>query len=141
MDKLGTKLAWIFSAIFLLATIIGFVPNPLVGNDGIFLTNAPHNLVHLATAIGFLIVALMGNTASINFMLGFGVVYLLVGAVGFLVTGFGSEGMLLGIIHINALDNFLHLGLGITILIGGIYAKSPLGMCSQMRAEIASQAN
>lgn len=128
MNSLGTKLACTFSVTFLLATVIGFIPNPLVGGNGLFITNTAHNLVHLVTAVGFLIVARMGNVASINFMLGFGVVYLLVGMVGFLVTGISSEGMLLGFIHINALDNFLHLGLGVAILISGLVAKGALAV-------------
>jgi len=53
MNTLAIKLSWIFSAAFLLAAVIGFIPNPLVGRDGLFVTNTPHNLVHLATAIGF----------------------------------------------------------------------------------------
>ena len=31
MDKLGVKLAWVFAAAFVGATIMGFIPNPLVG--------------------------------------------------------------------------------------------------------------
>ncbi len=123
MKTLATKLAWMFSAAFLAATVIGFLPNPLVGEGALFEANTAHNLVHLATAIGFAVVAVMGPAASLNFMLGFGVVYLLVGVIGFTVTGFSSEGMLLGFIHINALDNFLHLGLGAAILAGGLFAK------------------
>ena len=126
MKTLGIKLAWIFSATFLLATVIGFIPNPLVGSDGLFITNTPHNLVHLVTAIGFAIVAGMGNLPSTKLRLGFGVVYLLVGMVGFLVTGTGSEGMLLGFIHINVLDNILHLGLGAAILVSGLIAKGEM---------------
>lgn len=119
MNTFATKLAWFFSFAFLFAAIIGFLPNPVVGANGIFITNTAHNLVHLATAIGFAVVAIMGNTASQVFMKSFGAVYLLVGAVGFSVTGLNSEGMLLGFIHINTLDNFLHLALGVTVLVSG----------------------
>lgn len=126
MNLLGTKLAWLFSLAFLIATVLGFVPNPLVGPDGIFLTNIPHNLVHLATAIGFAVSAIFGNASSIRFMKNFGVVYLLVAGLGFMQTGWSSEGMLLGVIHINALDNILHLALGITILISGVIADSSI---------------
>ncbi len=123
MESLGTKLAWMFSLAFVIATVLGFVPNPLVGPNGIFLTNIPHNLVHLATAIGFAVSAILGNAASIRFMKNFGVVYLLVAVLGFTQTGWSSEGMLLGVVHINALDNLLHLVLGITILLSGIVAE------------------
>ncbi len=136
MEQLGTKLAWIFSASFVLAAVIGFIPNPLVGENGLFLTNAPHNLFHLVTAIAFLIVAKMGNVPSIRFMQIFGPVYLLVGLIGFTVTGASSTGMLLGFIHINALDNYLHLGLGTAILCAGTLANNSLRTSLQQRTAV-----
>lgn len=123
MGLLGTKLAWIFFGIFLLATVMGFIPNPLVGSDGIFLTNTSHNLVHLATAMGFFLVAKMGHASSIRFMQIFGLAYLLVGFVGFLVVRESSTGMLLGFIHVNVLDNYLHLILGVGILTARLVAS------------------
>ncbi len=128
MNTLGIKLSWTFAVAFILATIMGFIPNPIVGKGALFEANTAHNLVHLVTAIGFILVARMGNQPSINFMLGFGVVYVLVGMVGFILTGTGSEAMLLGFIHINPLDNLLHIGLGIAILAGGLLAKNALNV-------------
>ena len=135
MEPLGTKLAWILSGTFLLAAVIGFIPNPLVGSDSIFLTNTPHNLVHLVTAVAFFIVAKMGNVPSIKFMQIFGPVYLLVGLIGFTVTGAISTEMLLGFIHINALDNYLHLGLGAAILFAGTIANGSLKMSASSNQE------
>ena len=119
VKPLGVKLAWAFAGAFALATLMGIVPNPLVGADAIFVTNTAHNLVHLFTALGFVAVALRGNRAATGFMLAFGVVYLLVGVYGFVALGGASEGHLLGLIHINFLDNFLHLGLGAGIAAAG----------------------
>ena len=115
--QVGVTLAWLLAVAFAVATIIGFVPNPLVGQNALFVTNTAHNLVHLLTAIGFAAVAVIGHRASTVFMLAFGPIYALVGLIGFIALGSASEGHLLGIIHINFLDNFLHVGLG--ILIGG----------------------
>ena len=112
-------LAWSFAAGFLCAGIVGFVPNPLVGLDALFVTNTAHNLVHLFTAVGFAAVAIVGNRASTRFMLAFGSVYALVAAYGFIALGGASEGYLLGVIHINALDNFLHAGFGAVISAAG----------------------
>ncbi len=123
MKNLATTLAWAFAAAFLGATVMGFVPNPLVGPGALFVTNTAHNLVHLATGIGFVAVALWGENASIRFMQGFGVVYMLTGVAGFVLLGSASEGHLLHIIHINWLDNFLHVGLGIAIAAGGWTAR------------------
>ncbi len=128
MENLGTKLSWAFAAAFAGAFLMGVVPNPLVGRDAIFVTNMAHNLVHLLTAVGFVLVALKGNRASTLFMLGFGVVYLLVGVYGFFALGGAPEGHLLGVVHINFLDNFLHLGLGASIAAGGFVAKRAGGL-------------
>ncbi len=123
MNTLGIKSAWMFSAAFFAATLFGFVPNPLLGGDGVFIANTAHNGVHLITAAGFRAAARKGNLASINFLLGLGIVYLTIGIAGFFETGFSSEGMLLGFIHINDMGNYLHLGLGMGILLVGYAAK------------------
>ena len=115
----ATLVAWIFAGAFALTTVIGFVPNPLVGADALFVTNTAHNLVHLLTAVGFGLVAVMGDRASVIFMKVFGVVYCLVGVLGFVVLGSAAEGHLLGLVHINRMDNFLHVGLGLLILAAG----------------------
>lgn len=127
MKNLAVTLAWAFAAAFLGATVMGFVPNPLVGENALFVTNTAHNLVHLATAIGFVVVALLGAKASIRFMQAFGIVYMLTGVVGFVMLGSEVEGHLFHVIHINWLDNFLHVGLGIAI--------AAAGWCSQRLAK------
>ena len=123
-NNVAVKLAWGFAAAFVGATVMGFVPNPLVGEGALFVTNTAHNLVHLATAVGFAAVAIIGNKASTRFMLGFGVVYFLVGLLGFVALGSAPETHLLGVVHINFLDNFLHVGLGIAIAVAGYVALS-----------------
>ncbi len=137
MNTLGVKLSWACTAAFAFAGILGFIPNPVIGPDAVFVTNTAHNLVHFITSLGFSAVALMGNTPSIRFMLAFGVVYLLVGLMGFLVTMESSQGMLLGLIHINSLDNFLHLGLGAIILISGYVAKTATEIENRTQSSIS----
>lgn len=123
MKITATAAAWAFAASFYASGIAGFVPNPLLGEDGLFAANAAHNAVHLLTGLGFTAVALAGRKASVVFMKVFGVVYALTGAAGFLATGHG-DGHLLGLVHINTLDNFLHLGLGAVIGLAGWYFGS-----------------
>ncbi|HSR66937.1 MAG TPA: DUF4383 domain-containing protein [Acidobacteriota bacterium] len=135
MKNIATTLAWVFAAAFAAAALIGFIPNPLVGKNGFFVTNTAHNLVHLFTAVGFVAVALAGSRASTAFMLSFGVVYTLVGLYGFIALGGASEGHLLGVVHINFVDNFLHLGLGAAIAAGGYVSHK-----STQTAALAHQA-
>ena len=119
MKNRGIKSAWGFAGTFLLATVLGFVSNPIVGKYAFFITNTAHNLVHLATAVGFMIVAIRGETASIRFMQVFGIVYVLTALLGFVSLGGQPDGYLLHLIHINVPDNFLHLALGLSIEIAG----------------------
>src|SRR5262245_7813041 len=121
MKLTATSVAWVFAASFYAAAAIGFIPNPLLSPDGLFETNTAHNIVHLLTGVGFTIVALAGLKPSVVFMQAFGVIYLLTGAVGFLATGQSGDGDLLGLVHLNTLDNFLHLGLGAVIAAAGWY--------------------
>ena len=73
------------------------------------------------TAVSFTVVALAGSKASVVFMQAFAVIYL-TGVIGFLATGqHGGDGHVLGFVHINTLDNFLHLGLGAVIGVAGWY--------------------
>ena len=121
MKLTAVSVAWAFAASFYAAGAIGFIPNPLLGPTGLFAANTAHNIVHLLTAVGFTVVALAGSKASVVFMQAFGVIYALTGVIGFLATGSGGHGYLLGLVHINALDNLLHLGLGAAIGIAGLY--------------------
>ncbi|MDX1642735.1 MAG: DUF4383 domain-containing protein [Thermoanaerobaculia bacterium] len=118
-----TRAARLFGAAFAAAGVAGFVPNPVLGPEGLFVANTAHNLVHLATAGLFFWTAALGERAALLFTQSFGVVYLLVGALGFAFLGGASEGHLLGVVHINQADNLLHLGLGALLAAAGFLAE------------------
>lgn len=131
MNVSATRLAAVFAASFYAAGLIGFLPNPLVGPDGVFAANWAHNLFHIVTAIGLTIVALLGPRPSTIFMIAFGPTYALLGVLGFLATGLGGHGHLLGVIHINTPDNFLHIGLGLVVGIAGWLVREQISRPSQ----------
>lgn len=118
MNSKSFSLFWAIA--FAAAGIVGFIPNPLVGSGAIFETNFAHNMVHVVTALAFAFFMTKSESAQIKFMKSFGIFYLGVGVLGFIWLGGSSEGMLLGFIRINFLDNFLHLGLGTGILASGL---------------------
>lgn len=111
----------IFGILFLAVGLLGFVPNPIVGDDhnAIFHADAVHNSVHIISGILFLLVALAAPARAGLFLKIFGAVYLLLGILG--LATIGSEGMteLLGFLPVNGADNYLHIGLGILILLAG----------------------
>lgn len=112
-----------FAIAFLLAGVIGFVPNPLVGDNAIFHTNFWHNMVHVVTAVMFFFFMTRTQAHQILFMKIFGITYFALGILGFIILGDKDMGSLLPGVHINGLDNYLHIGLGLAIFTGGVYAE------------------
>ncbi len=124
---MAKTLAIIFGIIFVLVGLLGFVNNPLVGSGAFFAADAAHNLVHLVIGLILLAVAFWAAAKSSLWLKIIGVVYLALAIIGFLSSG----GSLLGLVEANGADNWLHLVLGIVLLLAGIYAKgesAPMAM-------------
>lgn len=108
---MARTVALVFGIVFLLVGFLGFILNPTGGDLlGIFAVNALHNLVHLLFGVLGIAAAYMGWSRA--YLQGVGVIYLLLGVLGFIPGLYLSDGMLLGIVHINLADNLLHLVLG-----------------------------
>lgn len=110
-------LARLLGATFVAVGILGFIPNPLVSPDGIFAVNTMHNMVHIVTGFGFLAGSVAGKSRIT--LLGIGLAYVVVAIVGFITPG----DMLLGMIHINEADRWLHAGLAVAILGAGMLSR------------------
>ena len=128
--------ALLFGAVLLAVGVIGFAVDGSFETGGgvqgdeliLFEVNGWHNLVHIAS--GALGLALAGSRVGARaFALGFGAVYLVVTAWGFV-----DGASVLGLVAVNTSDNFLHLAIGLLGVGAGIASASePLG-----HAEIAS---
>lgn len=115
---ISKRLALVFGVTFVLVGLIGFVPNPLVSAEGLFVTNSVHNLVHIITGAAFLLVVMVPGRESL-LVLGIGAAYTLVAVLGFITSG----EYLLGLVHINQADRWLHLFLAAAIIAAGKLAK------------------
>ena len=127
---MAKKLAVVFGVIFVLVGVLGFIPNPIVGATGLFQTDALHDLVHLLIGIVLLVVAMSAPAASALWLKIFGIVYLILTVLGFLLIP--SGGMLLGLVTMNTADHFLHLVLGVVLIAASMMSNSasaaPQGM-------------
>jgi hypothetical protein len=111
---MAKTLSLVFGVVFVLVGVLGWIPNPIVGPSGIFETNFMHDLVHLVIGLVFLYVAFMAvHQATLAFKV-VGVVYLLIAVLGFFMAPHG--GALLGLVHTNAADHWLHVVLGVVLL-------------------------
>ena len=115
---MAKKLALVFGIVFVIVGILGFIPNPIVGMTGFFLTDAVHNIVHLLVGIILLVISLKAAAKSAVALKVFGIIYLVLAIIGFF-----SGSTILGLVAINGADNWLHLVLGIVIVAAGFMAK------------------
>ncbi len=117
---MATKLAKVFGIIFVIVGLLGLVPGGLgiVGETGYFMTNLPHDLVHLIIGVILLWIATKSPAKASGALVVFGVVYLLVAVLGFLV-----DGDVLGIM-MNSSDDWLHVVLGVVLLGAGLKTKN-----------------
>jgi hypothetical protein len=129
-DKtLAQVYAMALGGVLVLVGIVGFLVEPSfgVGDSAqrgtliLFDINGWHNVVHLLSGIVGL--AMAGTAARARlFSIGYGMVYVLVTILGFVV---GDGGLLLSIIPINTADNLLHLVIAVTGIAVGL--ASPVG--------------
>jgi hypothetical protein len=118
----GKSLAQVYAmtlgGVLVLVGLVGFLVEPSfgVGDSAqrgtliLFDINGWHNVVHLLSGVVGL--AMAGTAAKARlFSIGYGVVYVLVTILGFVV---GDGGLLLSIIPINTADNLLHLAIAVT---------------------------
>jgi hypothetical protein len=120
MDLNTKTAALVIGIIFIVVGLLGFVPNPLVSPTGIFAVNTAHNLIHLLTGIVILAGA-YSTFGARNTLLIFGAVYAVVAILGFIPGAVTAGNMLLGFIHVNTADKWLHELLSIVILAAGYY--------------------
>jgi len=117
------KIAYLFGVVLLLSGIMGFIPFLTTGDDdgvrrllGIFEVDTVHNLVHIATGIVAMLSAKSDRLARI-FFITFGLVYTLITLIGF---AGDPDAKVLGFLHVNQADNFLHLGIAAVSLAAGL---------------------
>lgn len=110
--------ALVLGVIFVLVGAAGFVPNPLVGPNGMLVTNPMHDYVHIGSGV-VLVIAGLTSFAKPGLLL-VGAIYAAVAALGFIM----QDDMLLGLIHVNDADRYLHVGLALVLLAAGILLPS-----------------
>jgi hypothetical protein len=120
-------LALVLGIVFTLVGIAGFFVSSsmTVGNLMGFDVDLVHNLVHLITGLAGLAAAFTGWSRQFNQI--FGIIYIIVGIAG-LIPALYFDGRLLGLMHINAADNVLHLVVGVVAAAVGFFvAEDPVG--------------
>jgi hypothetical protein len=115
---MAKTLVMILGVVFVIIGLLGFfMDSPLLG---LFEVDTVHNVVHLLSGVIAIAAAAMGESAAKTYAKVFGLVYALVTVLGFVM---GTDEKLLGLMVINANDNYLHLLLAVILLYLG-FSKS-----------------
>lgn len=121
--------AMVVSAVFLLVGVLGFIPGVTADYDtmqfaghessamlfGVFQVSILHNIVHLLFGIVGLAMARSAGGARL-YLIGGGVIYLLLWIYGLII----DHGSAANFVPLNNADNWLHLGLGVGMIILGL---------------------
>ncbi len=111
-DQLNRTVAYIFGAVYLLVGILGFFGHKagekFAGKTGHsllgFEVNGLHNVVHLIIGALLVAAAASGWRAARSANMTIGVIYLLLGIVGFFIVNSA-----INVVALNTADHFLHL--------------------------------
>lgn len=122
-----------FGIVLLVVGVLGFIPNPIVGDPGaaedaqdrtgaaeegaVFGTNAAHNIVHLVSGLVALWAGFLSTTPEQHsklYNVGFGIVYAAVALIGFLALD-----TMRSLLAVNTADNLLHLAIAVVLLAVG----------------------
>ncbi len=120
MNLLNARtIAFVFGLTFVAIALLGFIPNPLVSEHGLFEVNAAHNLTHLVTGLVFLSGPIFFRGREDMVVTAMAALYLPVAILGFFV----HDQMLLGFIHINEADKYLHVLVAIAFIVAAFIAR------------------
>ncbi|HEY0010665.1 MAG TPA: DUF4383 domain-containing protein [Candidatus Paceibacterota bacterium] len=118
---MAKTLAIVFGIVFVLVAVLGFVDSGIAGENGIFQTDTLHDLVHLILGLILLVVAFTAPARSAAWLKILGIVYLVLAVLGFLTIPEGGE--LLGLVLMNTADHWLHVVLGIALILAGMAGR------------------
>jgi hypothetical protein len=116
---LNQKVGLAFGVVYILVGLLGFLlagGAGFVGEEGelllgIFEVNGLHNIVHLLIGVALAGAAMSGAAASRSTNMAIGVVYLLLGILGWFINDTALD-----IVALNAADHVLHLLSGILLI-------------------------
>lgn len=120
---MAKTIATLVGAVFILVGIVGFLAPTLLGAH----LSTTHNIIHLVSGAASLYIGMKGTLAQARtFCLVFGIVYGLLGVVGFIV-GTGADRMLnidaIGLM-LGTVDHIIHILIGALYLFGALSTKA-----------------
>ena len=120
---MAKRFSTIYGAMFVIVGIMGFLDNPLIGEHGFFMTNAAHDWTHMLLGVVLLWAGQRNERTAYGSLMGIGALYALLALMGYATAGAEGHTMLLGLVHINGNDNWLHVLLAVVLIASALSTR------------------
>ena len=132
MNNISVKVAWLSAAVFMWIAFIEFSSNFFNVETEFFETNLTLKLVHIITAIFFIVLTRLDEEIRIQSIQVFGITYMMVSAIGFIGMNIRIGVQWESAIYLNLLTS-IQFGLGIVLSAIGMILKKHRVMISDMQ--------
>jgi cytochrome c biogenesis factor len=133
MTNASVKVVWLFAAVFMWIAFIEFSSNFFNVEKEFFETNLTLKLVHIITAIFFIVVTRLDEEIRIQSIQLFGITYMMISGIGFMGMNIRIGVQWESGIYLNLLT-YLQFGLGIALSAIGMIFKKHKYLTSNMQA-------
>ncbi len=127
MNNISVKVAWLFAAVFMWIAFIEFSSNFFNLEKEFFETNLTLKLIHIITAIFFIVLTRLDEKIRIQSIQVFGITYMIISGIGFMGMNIRIGVQWESAIYLNLLT-YIQFGLGI--------ALSGIGMILKKRKDL-----
>lgn len=122
MKNMTVTVAWVIAAIIVGVAIFGCIGNSLYGEKILSISCKVYSSIHITTAIVFATIAWLGGKALVPSLQLFGLIYMLISAIGFMGIDLKIGEQWETVIQLNML-NYIQFILGVTLSAIGMFLK------------------
>ena len=133
MNNISVKVAWLFAAVFMWIAFIEFSSNLFQVEKEFFETNLTLKLVHIITAIFFIVLTRMDEEMRIQSIQVFGITYMMISGIGFMGMNMRIVSQWESVVYLNLLT-YIQFGLGIVLSAVGMMLKKRKDLVCNMQA-------
>ena len=132
MNNISVKAAWLAAAVFMWIAFIEFSSNFFNVEKEFFETNLTLKLVHIITAIFFIVLTRLDEEIRIQSIHVFGITYMMISGIGFIGMNIRIGVQWESAIYLNLLT-YIQFGLGITLCVIGMIMKKRKDLIGDMQ--------
>lgn len=133
MNNISVKVSWLFAAVFMWIAFIEFSSNLFQVEKEFFETNLTLKLVHIITAIFFIVLTRLDEEMRIQSIQVFGITYMIISGIGFMGMNIRIVSQWESAVYLNLLT-YIQFGLGIVLSTIGMMLKKRKDLICNMQA-------